>query len=685
MSVKNKLILVLLVCVICFALVFGTAKIGRNISDHYAALMTEARNAYGELLQSRRQEKNFQLRKKTDYIDRVSKHVNAAREFLQSIAEADPKMQQACDDALTLLSVYNTNFQTLATAETDIGLTIDTGWRNRFIMSARELEAIFKEIQSQNITILLLQIRRQEKNYIMRREDKYIERMNGWINAMETAVAQSSLFGPQEQAAFKEKLDIYLSAFEGYRKSLDSAEQASTQLVKTARALEPKIEKIRDHYMKKSAEVAHYADIAVLGVEITACGLIVLSILWTLFSVTKPLGALQNYSRDVADGNLEAQPEGEFNHEFGNLCDDMMRMVAMLREQLESVRLKEEEALAQAEAARQAMLATQEQELRVRSLWDCMAKTGKHAEGIADRVGMATEKVAAMLVQIRDGSHNQHARITETATAMGQMNVVVLEVSKNANEATERATEARDRAVEGAGLVREAVSSIEEVNGFTDKISHGLEKLGMQVESIGQVMDVINEIADQTNLLALNAAIEAARAGEAGRGFAVVADEVRKLAEKTMSATQEVEGHITSIQESSARNIHRFRDVMEVVEHSSVQARASGDVQDAIISLVEQNVLNVESIASASEEQSVASDQITKGTDEVRSITESFTEGVEHAHTAVIDLVKLSEELRQGMNEMLSNDMADKDEEDSSLAPPLTRKRFRSRQCNPPR
>ncbi|TXT25074.1 MAG: methyl-accepting chemotaxis protein IV [Gallionellaceae bacterium] len=92
-----------------------------------------------------------------------------------------------------------------------------------------------------------------------------------------------------------------------------------------------------------------------------------------------------------------------------------------------------------------------------------------------------------------------------------------------------------------ANLISEELSAMTQ---RVEEMAQAAQALGGESTAINAAVQIIAEIADQTNLLALNAAIEAARAGESGRGFAVVADEVRKLAERTKTATHDIDATV---------------------------------------------------------------------------------------------------------------------------------------------
>lgn len=98
-----------------------------------------------------------------------------------------------------------------------------------------------------------------------------------------------------------------------------------------------------------------------------------------------------------------------------------------------------------------------------------------------------------------------------------------------------------------ANMATELAASSGEVSASTQEIASTSMQIMNASSHIREITDFITNISEQTNLLALNASIEAGRAGEHGRGFAVVADEVRKLAEESKTAISETGNRVEEI------------------------------------------------------------------------------------------------------------------------------------------
>ncbi len=298
------------------------------------------------------------------------------------------------------------------------------------------------------------------------------------------------------------------------------------------------------------------------------------------------------------------------------------------------------------------MTAIKAQEERILEQNHNIARVAAEANTIADLVSSAADQLAAQVEQASRGSQLQNDRTAETATAMEQMNATVLEVAKNASQASENAANAKHYAAEGAGVVREAVASIGRVNDLAADLRTNMADLETRAQEIGKIINVIEDIADQTNLLALNAAIEAARAGDAGRGFAVVADEVRKLAEKTMSATKEVTEAIGRIQRGTSQSTRGTEMATQAIGESTALAEKSGQALEAIVGMVDETALQVQSIATASEEQSASSEEITSAVEEITRISMDTSQGMDAATQAITDLARQAGELKRLIREM---------------------------------
>jgi len=377
---------------------------------------------------------------------------------------------------------------------------------------------------------------------------------------------------------------------------------------------------------------------------------------WFLVNVfiVSPLLRIRDFAQEVAGGNLEAHPEGTFGAELGVVERAIATMVENLKVKMVEAAQKKEEAEIAKGQAEGAMGEAKEQEAKANDLLAKMKRIANEASLIAEQVTSATDELSAQADQVSQGAAVQHERTTQTATAMEEMNATVLEVAQNSANSANSAQKARDQAKEGATIVRDATIAIKEVHELTATLKQSMDQLGSQATDIGQIMNVIEDIADQTNLLALNAAIEAARAGEAGRGFAVVADEVRKLAEKTMDATKDVAAAIQTIQDGATANIHSVDTAAQAVDRATDLANQSGESLEQIVELSDDTSGQVQSIATAAEEQSAASEEINRAVDDINMIASETAEGMNQSAEAITELARLSGELRELIDEMNS-------------------------------
>jgi methyl-accepting chemotaxis protein len=262
-------------------------------------------------------------------------------------------------------------------------------------------------------------------------------------------------------------------------------------------------------------------------------------------------------------------------------------------------------------------------------------------------VSQAAENTATINVATRDSIASQNDQLHQLATSIEEMSASIAEVAENTTLAASSADKAAKETTQGAKLVLQTSQKVNDVSKEFSGVKDSVKLLEEKGQEVTALLDVIKSIADQTNLLALNAAIEAARAGEQGRGFAVVADEVRTLALRTQNSTSEIEKTLslfaTEIERAvSATDIGQAK-VAECVEQAELATNSLSNITIAVETIQQMS----EQIATAAEQQSKVTEEVSSY---IATISEASTEtlnNVNESNTAITQQVAMAEELKK--------------------------------------
>jgi methyl-accepting chemotaxis protein len=229
-----------------------------------------------------------------------------------------------------------------------------------------------------------------------------------------------------------------------------------------------------------------------------------------------------------------------------------------------------------------------------------------------DNVATASNQIASGNADLSGRTEQQAASLQQTASSMQQMTASVRSNAESARQANQMAAGASEAAQRGGDVVGRVVSTMGEIQSSSQRIA--------------DIIGTIDGIAFQTNILALNAAVEAARAGESGRGFAVVAAEVRLLASRSAEAAKQIKSliHVS----------------VEKVDSGHKLVSEAGRSMDEIVAQVRKVTDLIGEITAASEEQ-------TRGIDQVGTAVQQIDQGTQQNAALVEQSAAAAESLKQ--------------------------------------
>jgi len=560
-----------------FKLMFSTALLGfsllmmilvnaytdKAINDISQAIVLTSKIENG-ILELRRDEKDFIARKLTKYVEKYQAHSSSLKQTianLDNIFKSNGMEATDLDQLKIAISQYNQHFLSLVEQQKIIGYHAKEGLYGQLRDAAHDIESMLKTSNS-NLLIGLLQLRRDEKDFMLRVDPKYITKFDRHFEEINAQFLAINTMPPEQLTQYREKFINLTHAYQAMgmtpdtgimgemRSSIHSTQVLLKQMV-TSTQLQLDTTK---SYM---SALLYVFFCLVFTVAILGSVLISRSIL-------RPVNALRNVMVAIGstkDLTLRANEQGQdelaqMSHHFNTMVNQFEGIISEVN----------------------------------RSVVELNNATEQLSNNIAD----SHHRVETQLIES-----------DSVATAVTQMVATIDGISINTGDAKNKAQATTQSAQMGQLGVSDTISQIDLLSANLSRSEVEVAKLVIDSQNIGSVLDVIRSIAEQTNLLALNAAIEAARAGEQGRGFAVVADEVRTLASRTQDSTSEIETIITQLQARTKNMVGLIADCLSQGQQSSQKAGAAGKMLTEITNNVTQITDMTSTIACAITEQGV--------------------------------------------------------------------------------
>ncbi len=547
-----------------------------------AQLQVEIAQLDTDVLTLRRHEKDFLMRLDLAYVEKYSQSMQKLQQDIKQLSESMKEQDidtQALHSFATQTSTYQKRFEELVTKANAVGLDHQSGYYGALRKAAHDLENQFKQVQNDKALVSLLQLRRAEKDFMLRADLKYVATFEQEMLTFKSLLSADGHDLAQAADSYAQaflalvagKKEIGLQQDQGITAQMRAAIHETEQSLK---AMSTAAKIAVDDAAAKSQLLAFMLFAVVLVIVLALVSMTSRSILTPIQNICKTIGLI----REDNDFRQRVVPEG--NDEMTKLAHDFNGMLSDFQDLVKSV-----------------------------------------AQALT-MLDQATAELAKSTADTSRGMGQQQMESDMVATAVTEMGATIDEIANNTENTADKAQATNLNALHGMKEVEQTVLRISALSNDLQKAAVVMGELEKDSSTIGSVLDVIRAIAEQTNLLALNAAIEAARAGEQGRGFAVVAEEVRNLAQRTADSTRQIEVIIVGLQNRTKEIVSSMQSCREQGEASVQQAGVANNLLAAITGDVSGIMDMTTQIATAIEEQSHVAAEVNKNVVKIRDISE---------------------------------------------------------------
>ena len=644
-TIKIKLFLLTLITIMGFIGLFSFNDYSHRTINEYKHISVLVEKLKTDILMLRKNEKDFLLRKNLKYLEKFNKNLSTMRLEIKEIKNDllskgfDDKMINNLDK--TLLS-YQEKFHSLVERYEKIGLTPSLNLYGALRKSVQELQEYAKKQNNYKLLAMVYDLRKQEKDFLLRKDLKYIDTFNKKINSLLVNTTMLNQEGIRDLQHYKDNF-IALSK-EMIVLGLNSNLGIQGDMRKTVHQTEIQIDKLLETIpmlINKKSESLVYLNILIAAFILLFISLLVFFISKNILSSLKDfqlgLEAFFAYLNRKTDDVEYVKIKGK---------DEISQMALIINENIKSIKVDLEKdkniiketnkALKEYEKGDFSLKITQQSNnpalndltLSINNMGDNLEKNiasilfvlknfsdsnytpkvstkgikadlERLALGVNDvgssisillkkslEIGLTLDKSSNKLISnvdiLNESSTSAAMSLEETAAALEEVTSTIISNALNVKEMSEYAKQLDSSAKSGQNLA--------------ENTSMAMEDITKQVTLINESISIIDQISFQTNILSLNAAVEAATAGESGKGFAVVAQEVRNLANRSAEAAKEIK---------------------DLVENATIKAKEGKNISNQMLegySSLLDNINNstnkIDEIALASREQEGAITQI---------------------------------------------------------------------------